>query len=115
MQISFYHVCLLIIKDKGVNFGIIRFHTDNTFNIRTEAFMNKKEAEIINIKLKATDFSTVKLFVFIDEFFTNNKDQNSQISYIITIENEYSNTNTNEFTIKENLSYLSSITCKRVI
>lgn len=47
-------------------------------------------------------------------FFANNKDQSSQISYIITLKNKYSNTNTNEFTIEGNLLYWSLIKCQRM-
>lgn len=42
MEILFYDACLLIIKNKGENFVIARLQTDNTLNIRTEAFMKKE-------------------------------------------------------------------------
>lgn len=51
MKILFYNICLLITKDKGENFNIVRFQTDNTLNIRMKTFMNKEEIEIIKIKL----------------------------------------------------------------
>lgn len=49
---SFYDTCLLITKDGDINFGVIGFQTNDTFNIRTEVFMNKKEVEIIEVKFK---------------------------------------------------------------
>lgn len=49
----FYNAYLLIIKDKNIHFSIIRLQTDNTFNIWTEIFMNKKEEEITKAKFKA--------------------------------------------------------------
>ena len=52
MKILFYDTCLLIIKDKGENFNIVRFQTDNIFNIGMEIFINKKEAETIEAKFK---------------------------------------------------------------
>ena len=33
MEMSSYDACLLIIKDKNINFGITRLQTDNTLNI----------------------------------------------------------------------------------
>lgn len=60
-----------------------------------------------NLYLKAIDLSTVKLFIFINGFFANNKDQSFQIGYIIILANQYSYTNTNKFTIKGNIIYRS--------
>lgn len=54
---------------------------------------------------KAIDLSNTKLFVFINRSFANNKDQSSQICYVIILANEYSYANTNEFTIKGNIIY----------
>ncbi len=50
---SSYDACLLITKDGGDNFGIVGLQTDDILNIRTEAFIKKKEKEIIEDKLKA--------------------------------------------------------------
>ncbi len=50
---SSYDACLLITKDGGENFGIARIQTDDSLNIRTEAFMKKEEKEIIEAKFKA--------------------------------------------------------------
>lgn len=50
---SFYDPCLLIIKNKDVNFSITELQTDNTFHIRIKAFINKKKTKIIKAKLKA--------------------------------------------------------------
>ena len=53
IEMSSYDAFLLMTKDKGVNFGIIRFQTDDTLNIATKAFMNKEETKIIEAKFKA--------------------------------------------------------------
>ena len=63
---------------------------------------------------KAIDLSTAKLFVFVDGFFANNKDQSSQISYVIVLANKHSHANINEFTIEGNIIYWSSTKCRRV-
>jgi hypothetical protein len=63
----------------------------------------------------------LKLFVFVDGSFANNKDFSSQIGYLIILANEILNetsnensTGTKEFTIKGNLIYYSSTKSKRV-
>ncbi len=53
MKILFYDTCLLITKDRGINFGIIKLQTNNNLNIRTKAFMNKEKIKIIEAKFKA--------------------------------------------------------------
>lgn len=50
---SFYDTNLLIIKDRDINFKIIGFQTNNTFNVRTKAFINKEKKKIIEAKFKA--------------------------------------------------------------
>ena len=50
---SSYDACLLITKDGGENFGIVGLQTDDTLNIKTEAFIKKEEKEIIESKFKA--------------------------------------------------------------
>lgn len=52
MEILFYNLCLLITKNRGINFGIIRLQTNNTLNLKIEAFINKKKVEIIKVKFK---------------------------------------------------------------
>ena len=64
------------------------------------------------IKYIALDLKQVKLSVFIDGSFVNNKDYSSQISYLIILINETEGTN--KFIIKENLIHYSSIKSKRV-
>ena len=59
------------------------------------------------------DLSKVKLFVFVDGAFANNKDLSSQIGYTIIMENEAME-NDNEFTIVENIIHWSSVKSKRV-
>lgn len=44
---------MLITKNKSENFAITGLQIGNTFNIRMEAFINKKEAEIIKVKFEA--------------------------------------------------------------
>jgi hypothetical protein len=68
------------------------------------------------IKYIALDLECIKLFVFVDGSFANNKDFSSQISYLIIITNETKTifTGTNEFTIKGNLIYYSFTKTKRV-
>ena len=63
---------------------------------------------------KAIDLSNAKLFVFVDGFFANNKDQSFQIGYVIIFANKHSYTNTNKFTIKGNTIYWSLIKCQYI-
>ena len=70
-------------------------------------FLNKREQWQLEYKLRglyfqAIDLSTTKLFVFIDGFFTNNKDQNFHIGYVIVLANKHFHANINKFTIKGN-------------
>lgn len=53
IKILTYNTCLLITKDKDVNFGITKLQINNTFNIKIEAFINKKKTETIEAKFKA--------------------------------------------------------------
>ena len=48
-----YDTSLFITKDGSKNFDIIGLQINNTLNVRTEAFMKKKETEIIEAKFKA--------------------------------------------------------------
>ena len=48
-----YDTCLLIIEADSKNLGIAKFQTDNTLNVETKAFINKKETEITKAKFKA--------------------------------------------------------------
>ena len=64
------------------------------------------------IKYIALDLEQVKLFVFIDGSFVNNKDFSSQIGYLIILINETEGTN--KFIIKGNLIHYSSTKSKRV-
>ena len=49
------------------------------------------------------NFPTVKLFIFINKLFINNKDFNSQLKYKIIIINKF--TGENDFIIYSNLIY----------
>jgi hypothetical protein len=68
------------------------------------------------IKYITLDLKYIKLFVFVDGSFVNNKDFSSQISYLIIIANKTKTISikTNKFIIKENLIYYSFIKTKRV-
>lgn len=55
-----------------------------------------------NLYFKAIDLSNIKLFVFVNRFFVNNKNQSSQIGYIIILANKNLYTNINKSTIKGN-------------
>lgn len=63
------------------------------------------EHKLYNLYFKAINLSTAKLFVFVDRFFANNKNQSSQISYIIVLANKHSHAYSNKFTIKGNTFY----------
>jgi hypothetical protein len=61
----------------------------------------------------------MKLFIFVDGSFVNNKDFSSQIGYVMILANENPTANgnpneTDKFTIKGNLIHYSSTKCKRV-
>ena len=63
----------------------------------------------------------MKIFIFVDGFFTNNKDFSSQIGYLIILANKTANETTNkttngidEFIIKGNLIHYSSTKSKRI-
>ena len=71
---------------------------------------NKKRG----IRFELIDLATAKLFVFVDGSFANNKDQSSQIGYVIGIGNEDPDDTTNKFTIAGNILHWSSTKCKRV-
>lgn len=47
-----------------------------------------------------------------DRLFTNNKDQSSQISYVISFGKKYSYTNINKFAIKVNTIHWSLMKCR---
>src|SRR5277367_4695993 len=64
------------------------------------------------IKYITLNLEQVKLFVFVDGSFANNKDFSSQIGYLIILANETEKTN--KFIIKGNLIHYSSTKSKRV-
>src|SRR6266700_1791410 len=64
------------------------------------------------IKYITLDLEHIKLFIFINGSFVNNKDFSSQIGYLIILMNETKRTN--EFAIKGNLIHYSSTKSKRV-
>jgi hypothetical protein len=66
------------------------------------------------IKYVPLDLSCMKLFVFVDGSFANNKDLSSQIGYEIILGNESYETSNTAFAIKGNLVHWSSTKSKRV-
>ena len=92
--------------------------------------LTEKEIQALNKRLEwqlknldrgieyiALDLDYMKLFVFVDSSFANNKDFSSQIRYLIILSNETANETANgidEFTIKGNLIHYSSTKSKRV-
>jgi hypothetical protein len=64
------------------------------------------------IKYITLNLEQVKLFIFINSSFANNKDFSSQISYLIILINETKRTD--KFVIKGNLIHYSSTKSKRV-
>ncbi len=83
------------------------------------ALLNKRiqwqlDNQLHGLRFKAINLSTTKFFVFVDGSFANNKDQSSQIGYVIILANEYSQANINKFTIEGNIIYWSSTKCRRV-
>ena len=66
------------------------------------------------LRFKAIDLSNAKLFVFVDGSFANNKDQSSQIGYVIVLANKHSHSTINKFTIEGNIIHWSSTKCQRV-
>ena len=64
------------------------------------------------IKYIVLDLKQVKLFIFINSSFINNKGFNFQISYLIILTNKTEGTD--KFAIKGNLIYYSSTKSKRV-
>ena len=66
------------------------------------------------IKYIPIDLNNMKLFVFVDGSFANNKDYSSQIGFIIILANESTTIPGNVFQISGNLIHYSSTKCKRV-
>ncbi|KAK1957510.1 hypothetical protein LY78DRAFT_727146, partial [Colletotrichum sublineola] len=63
------------------------------------------------------DLATIKLFIFIDRSFTNNKDITSQLGFLITLANKITSkgpNNNNKFIITRNIIYFSLTKYKRV-
>jgi hypothetical protein len=58
------------------------------------------------------ELATVKLFVFVNSSFANNKDLSSQIGYVIILANEI--VGLDEFIIRGNLIYWSSTKSKNL-
>lgn len=58
------------------------------------------------------DMNDLKMFVWIDGSFANNKDLSSQIGFVVTIGNEISGNK--QFTFRGNIVHWSSTKCKRI-
>ena len=64
------------------------------------------------IKYIALNLKYAKLFIFVNNFFANNKDFSSQIGYLIILANKIEGID--EFVIKGNFIHYSSTKSKRV-
>ncbi|EED18954.1 hypothetical protein TSTA_126620 [Talaromyces stipitatus ATCC 10500] len=84
---------------------------DNIRNLN-KRIMWQIENQSRGIKYIPLDLSNVKIFVFVDGSFANNKDFSSQIGYVIILANESSTGD--EFEITGNLTHYSSTKSKRV-
>ena len=73
-----YKACLLITKDSGKNFGMVRFQIDYTLNVRMGAFMKNEDTEIMENKFK------VKILTILEISASGNFN-----SYCMTIEVEF--------------------------
>ena len=58
------------------------------------------------------NLQSAKVYIFIDRFFANNKDLNSQIGFVLVISIELEGVA--EFTLTGNIIYTNLIKCKRV-
>ena len=60
IKMSPYDACLIITKDGGKIFDIVRLQMDNTLNDGIKAFMKKTRLEIMEAKLKAKTRTILK-------------------------------------------------------
>ena len=67
-----------------------------------------------NLCFKVINLSNATLFVFVDRSFANNKDQSSQIGYVIIQVNKHLHANTNKITIEDNTISWSSTKYQRM-
>ena len=81
-----------------------------TLNARIKWQMDNKDRGLTYVELKTEE---LKLYVFVDGSFANNKDMSSQIGYIIVLGNEEPG-HDNELNIRGNIVHWSSTKCKRV-
>jgi hypothetical protein len=65
------------------------------------------------LRYAPVDLINAKLMVFVDGSFANNKDLSSQLSFVLMLVNESTDTN-NTFTVCGNIIHYSSTKCKRV-
>ncbi len=84
---------------------------NNDIALRNKRIQWQLDNKLCGLYFKAIDLSTTKFFVFVDGSFANNKDQSSQIGYVIILANKYSHANTNKFTIKGNIIHWSLTKC----
>ncbi|KAI1653193.1 hypothetical protein F4813DRAFT_383489 [Daldinia decipiens] len=86
-----------------------------------------KEAKALNARIKwqvdhkdrglryvELDPQDLRLYVFVDGSFANNKDMSSQIGYIVVLGNERPTDHDNEVRLTGNIIHWSSTKCKRV-
>ncbi|KAI1387098.1 uncharacterized protein F4822DRAFT_443927 [Hypoxylon trugodes] len=73
--------------------------------------MDNKDRGLNYMELDPQD---LRLYIFVDGSFANNRDMSSQIGYIVVLGNEKPTTHDNELRIDGNVIHWSSTKCKRV-
>ncbi|KAI1106029.1 hypothetical protein F4804DRAFT_302673 [Jackrogersella minutella] len=73
--------------------------------------MDNKERGLNYIQLNPQD---LRLYIFVDGSFANNKDMSSQIGYIVVLGNERPTAQDNELQVNGNIIHWSPTKCKRV-
>ena len=93
MKMLFYNIYWLITKANGKNFNLIRLSTKYIFNDKTEIFINKKEAKIIEAKFKAKsqtilktgisgDFNGCRMIIEAKSFMIMQKNQTKKLVFV---------------------------------
>ncbi|KAI1106028.1 hypothetical protein F4804DRAFT_81788 [Jackrogersella minutella] len=80
-------------------------------NARIKWQMDNKERGLNYIQLNPQD---LRLYIFVDGSFANNKDMSSQIGYIVVLGNERPTAQDNELQVNGNIIHWSPTKCKRV-
>ena len=80
-------------------------------NVRIQWQINNIERGLTYVPLQP---DRMKMFIFTDGSFANNKDLTSQLGFIIVLANEYRTEEGNDFEIYGNIIHWNSTKCKRV-